>query len=69
VKIYEIDGNRFSTLEGFYDEVDRAPGLSYWGHNLDAFDDVLRGGFGTSDEGFTIRWKNHAISKERLGCV
>lgn len=41
--------------------------LSPWGRNLDAFNDVLRGGFGTPDDGFTIRWKNHKVSKEQLG--
>ena len=38
-----------------------------WGHNLDAFNDILRGGFGTPEEGFTLRWLHHAVSKERLG--
>ena len=64
---YEIDGERFSTLEEFYDEIDRVMHLEPWGHNLDAFNDILRGGFGTPEEGFTIRWKNHRTSKERLG--
>jgi RNAse (barnase) inhibitor barstar len=64
---YEIDGERFSTLEEFYDEIDRAMNLAPWGHNLNAFNDILRGGFGTPGEGFAIRWKNHKISKERLG--
>src|SRR6266849_4569316 len=67
MKTYEIEGKRFSTLEEFYDEVDRVLSLSHWGHNPDAFNDVLRGGFGTPREGFTICWKNHAISKQRLG--
>jgi RNAse (barnase) inhibitor barstar len=64
----DIDGNSFSTLEGFFEEVSRVmvPGAS-WGHNLDAFNDILRGGFGTPADGFVIRWKNHAVSKERLG--
>jgi hypothetical protein len=35
--------------------------------NLDGFDDELSGGFGTPDEGFTLRWKNHAVSRPRLG--
>ena len=65
--VYEIDGTRFSTLEEFYGEIDRVLGLSNWGRNLDALDDVLQGGFGTPDEGFTIRWKNHTLSRERLG--
>ena len=65
---YEIDGSRFSTLEGFFDEVSSVliPG-SDWGHNLDAFNDILRGGFGTPDGGFTLVWKNHLASRERLG--
>lgn len=64
---YEIDGERFSTLEEFYGEIDHAMHLQTWGHNLDAFNDILRGGFGTPEEGFTFRWKNHGISRERLG--
>jgi RNAse (barnase) inhibitor barstar len=65
---YEIDGHDFSTLEGFFDEIGHVviPGAE-WGHNLDAFDDVLRGGFGTPDDGFVLRWKNHELSRQRLG--
>ncbi len=66
--VYEIDGTRFSTLEEFYEEISRSliPDAA-WGHNLDAFNDMLRGGFGTPDEGFTLRWLHHALSKQRLG--
>jgi len=66
--IYEIDGNRFSTLEGFYEEVSRVliPGAE-WGHNLDAFNDILRGGFGTPEGGFTLKWRQSKLSQERLG--
>ena len=66
--VYEIDGHDFSTLEGFYGVVSRVliPGAE-WGHNLDAFDDILRGGFGTPDGGFILRWKNAHVSRERLG--
>ena len=67
-KIFEIDGTDFSTLEEFFEEISNKviPG-SDWGKNLDAFNDILRGGFGTPDAGFTIKWKNSQISKERLG--
>ena len=56
---YQIDGSRFATLEGFYEEVARVliPDAS-WGRNLDAFNDILRGGFGTPSGGFVIDWKN-----------
>lgn len=37
------------------------------GRNLDAFNDILRGGFGTPDGGFTLRWLNHEVSQRRLG--
>ncbi len=59
MKRYEIDGTNFSNLDGFYAEIGRVliPGV-YWGRNLDAFDDILRGGFGTPEEGFVLVWKN-----------
>lgn len=65
---YEIDGERFTTLDEFFEEVSRViiPGAK-WGHNLNAFNDILRGGFGTPPEGFIIRWKNHELSKKHLG--
>jgi RNAse (barnase) inhibitor barstar len=65
---YTIDGHRFSTLEEFYDEVSRCliPGAD-WGRNLNAFKDILRGGFGTPEGGFVLRWLNADISRERLG--
>ena len=69
MKMYEINGECFSTLEEFYDELDRVMHLAPWGRNLDAFNDILRGGFGTPEDGFTIRWKNHTVSKERFGYV
>ena len=65
---YEIDGSRFSTLEGFYEEITRVlitPG-QFWGHNLDAFNDILQGGFGTPDGGFVLRWVNSDLSRQRL---
>jgi diaminohydroxyphosphoribosylaminopyrimidine deaminase/5-amino-6-(5-phosphoribosylamino)uracil reductase len=66
--VYEIDGKNFSTLEEFFEEISRVliPGAG-WGHNLNAFNDILRGGFGTPDVGFVIRWVNSALSRERLG--
>jgi RNAse (barnase) inhibitor barstar len=66
--VLEIDGNRFTTLEGFYDEISRKviPGYD-WGQNLDAFNDVLRGGFGTPEEGFRLVWRNHDVSRKALG--
>ncbi len=65
--VLEIDGARFSDRASFYAEVSEQliPGAS-WGGNLDAFNDVLRGGFGTPGGGFVLRWKNAELSRERL---
>jgi RNAse (barnase) inhibitor barstar len=67
--VYEIDGKQFSTLEEFFAEFNRVvtPGFDLSLSNLDAFDDVLSGGCGTPDGGFTLRWKNHELSRQRLG--
>ncbi|MBB2750205.1 UNVERIFIED_ORG: RNAse (barnase) inhibitor barstar [Rhizobium aethiopicum] len=64
---YIIDGSRITSLESFFDGISCVliPG-AYWGRNLDAFNDILRGGFGTPAEGFTIRWSHSAVSRERL---
>jgi RNAse (barnase) inhibitor barstar len=65
---YEIDGARFATLSGFYDEIERVliPGAR-WGRNLDALNDILRGGFGTPEEGFILLWRNAQLSRQVLG--
>ncbi len=73
MQVFEIDGCNFSTLEAFYDEISRVliPGMPVdgWGRNLDAFNDILRGGFGTPDEGFVLCWKNSDVSRQQLGFV
>ncbi|MCO6512747.1 MAG: barstar family protein [Aridibacter famidurans] len=63
----EIDGDNFGSLEEFWDEISEKliPGVS-WGRNLDAFWDILSGGFGTPNE-FELIWKNSELSEERLG--
>jgi hypothetical protein len=40
---------------------------AYWGRNLDAFNDILRGGFGTPEGGFILRWVQSERSKRVLG--
>ncbi len=50
----QIDGGRFSNLKEFYDEVERCltSGLDWKiGRNLDAFDDILKGGIGMHNYG------------------
>jgi RNAse (barnase) inhibitor barstar len=67
-----IDGANFSALNDFYDEVERqlTKGLDWRiGRNLDAFNDVLRGGFGRHEYGepILLRWKNSEKSGNDLG--
>ncbi|TLD69672.1 barstar family protein [Phragmitibacter flavus] len=67
-KIFIVDGGRFSTLKEFYKEIKESFGINCtWGHNLDAFNDILRGGFGTPEEGFVIKWTHSELSKVKLG--
>ena len=65
-----INGARFTTIDGFYDEVERVliPKVE-WGRNLGAFADILAGGFGTPEAGFTLRWLNSERSRKSLGSV
>lgn len=67
-----IDGEDFSDMESFYNEVDRlfTKDLTWkTGHNLNALNDLLRGGFGVYDyhEPIKLIWKNFAKSQEDLG--
>lgn len=64
---YFIDGTQTVSLEAFFDQFGSAALSGPWGKNLNAFNDVLRGGFGTPDEGFILRWIDSAKSKELLG--
>jgi len=67
-RTYEIDGNKSSTLEEFADHVTARLELqTSWRGNLDAFNDILFGGFGTPDDGFMLVWKNSELSRNRLG--
>jgi RNAse (barnase) inhibitor barstar len=66
--IYIIDGDSFSSLPEFYEEIGNKliPGVD-WGKNLDALSDILAGGFGTPEEGFTLIWKHSELSRQYLG--
>lgn len=72
MKILTIDGNNFSDLNGFYNEIDKILTKDLdWktGHNLDAYNDLLRGGFGVHEYGepIVLRWLNYEKSKRELG--
>ena len=71
MKTIIIDGNAFSDLTGFYDEIERKFMKVDWrmGRNLNAFNDVMRGGFVITDyeEPIEIIWKDSPKSKKDLG--
>ncbi|MET8508813.1 barstar family protein [Streptomyces sp. NPDC004787] len=66
---YVIDGGKIRTLEDFWQAVGESIGCGgYFGRNLDAFADCLRGGFGTPDDGdYVIEWRDHEASRLYLG--
>lgn len=65
--VLTIDGNRFDDFDGFAGAFSSLLADWSWNKNLDALNDILRGGFGTPDGGFVLRWTNSARSREALG--
>lgn len=66
-QVFEIDGSAFDDVHGFFAEFSRKviPGVD-WGENFDALDDVLYGGMGTPEEGFTVNWVDSHRSRQLL---
>ncbi|QYN19835.1 barnase inhibitor [Amycolatopsis sp. DSM 110486] len=62
-----VDGSRFSDFAGFVREFSRLLDGYRWRGSLDAFNDVLRGGFGTPDRGWVLRWLDSDVSRRALG--
>lgn len=70
-KIAIIDGDNFSDLETFYDEVDRVltKDIDFKTcHDLDAFNDILCGDFGVFSYNETLKliWTNFTKSRKNL---
>jgi RNAse (barnase) inhibitor barstar len=64
---FVLDGASIDDLADFFAAITRTLMLTPWGTNLDAFNDILRGGFGTPESGFVLRWTGAEVSAERLG--
>jgi RNAse (barnase) inhibitor barstar len=67
-----IDGDSFNDLKSFFDEVDKkfTKDLDWkTGHNLNAFNDLLRGGFGIHEYGepISVKWINFEKSAIDFG--
>ena len=72
MRTYIIDGNKFSNIEGFFDEIDliMTKGISFkTGHNLNAFRDILYGGFGCHEPGsrYDDKVEGYQKSRKELG--
>jgi hypothetical protein len=68
--VLEIDGAAFSDFQGLCAEVSAKVFPAYeggWHGNLDALNDMLRGGFGTPERGFVLRWVHAHRSRKSLG--
>ncbi len=70
--IFRIDGRKIRSANDFYREIGSAvngPG-GYFGRNLDALADCLRGGFGTPDNRpYQFEWQHSALSRRYLDDV
>ena len=62
-----VDGSRFDDLDGFARELSGLLSGYTWRGNLDALNDVLRGGYGTPDGGWVLRWVGSETSRTALG--
>ncbi|GLY51690.1 hypothetical protein [Lentzea sp. NBRC 102530] len=62
-----VDGALFSDFDGFAREFTKLLCHYEWTGNLDAFNDILRGGFGTPELGWVFRWVNAEKSRTALG--
>src|SRR6201996_1269347 len=69
---YHIDGRKTRSASDFYREIGSAvngPG-GYFGRNLDALADCLRGGFGTPENRpYEFEWQHSALSRHYLDNV
>jgi RNAse (barnase) inhibitor barstar len=66
--VVTIEASQFSDLPSFAEHFSKVAlgGQHRWNGNLDAFNDILRGGFGTPEGGFTMVWRNHQKSRQDL---
>ncbi len=62
-----IDGASFADFAGFVREFSRLLHHGAWNGNLDALNDILRGGFGTPETGWVLAWVHSDSSRVALG--
>jgi hypothetical protein len=62
-----IDGAQFVDYDGFCRQFSTLLDGHVWRGHLDAFNDILRGGFGTPEDGFVLHWVRADRSRSALG--
>lgn len=62
-----IDGASFVDFAGFVREFSQLLCHGTWNGSLDAVNDILRGGFGTPETGWVLKWVNSDSSRVMLG--
>ena len=70
--VYRLDGRKIRSPSDFYREIGAAVNGTggYFGRNLDALADCLRGGFGTPDDrAYRFDWQHSALSRSYLAGV
>jgi RNAse (barnase) inhibitor barstar len=68
-RTFRIDGRKIKSVKDFYREIGRSVNGSggYFGQNLDALADCLRGGFGTPvDRPYEFDWQYSQVSRDNL---
>jgi RNAse (barnase) inhibitor barstar len=71
-RIFGIDGRKIKSVKDFYREVGRSVNGpdGYFGQNLDALADCLRGGFGTpAGRPYEFEWQHSELSRRYLSDV
>ena len=70
MKTITLDGSKITGLDTFYDETQLklCPSFQGYGRNLDAFNDILHGGFGVFyEEKIKLVWLDSHKSQNALG--
>ena len=66
--VYELDGRRFLNFAEFATHFSEVVLIDHqWKGNLEAFNDILRGGFRTPEGGFVLRIVHAADARRALG--
>jgi len=68
-RIFRIDGRKIKSVKDFYREIGRSVNGAdgYFGANLDALADCLRGGFGTPENRpYEFEWQDSELSRRYL---